>query len=151
MTNQEDDLQRELDDDTKVPYRSYMGALLEFHKTYGAYIGSFRSPCLPAQERCELRYSLIREELEEFKEACEHHDFVGAVDGLIDLLYVVFGSCVELGIEPKLLFDEVHRSNMSKLMPDGTVKRRDDGKILKGPDFFKPDLEALLIKQGWAK
>lgn len=69
---------------------------------------------------------------------------VGTADALVDLLYVVYGACLEFGIDANKVFDEVHRSNMSKLGEDGQPIYREDGKVLKGPNFFEPNIEKAM-------
>ncbi len=93
-----------------------------------------------------LRYELIREELEELHEAFSAKDIVEVADALADLLYVVYGAGHAFGINLDECFLEVHRSNMSKLGEDGKPVKRFDGKIMKGPGFFAPDLESVLNK-----
>ena len=93
-----------------------------------------------------LRYELIREELEELHEAFAAKDIVEVADALADLLYVVYGAGHAFGIDLDECFLEVHRSNMSKLGEDGRPVKRFDGKIMKGPGFFAPDLESILNK-----
>ena len=92
----------------------------------------------------ELRYELIREELEEMREALDSKDMVGIADALSDLLYVVYGAGHSFGINLDACFNEVHRSNMSKLGADGKPIYREDGKVLKGPDYSEPDLKKFL-------
>ena len=103
-------------------------------------------PEMPSKERCALRYKLLKEELEEFKDACDKEDMVEASDALVDLAYILFGSVIEFGLQDKFeeMFEEVQRSNMSKLGEDGKPVKREDGKVMKGPHFFKPNLKAIL-------
>ena len=114
----------------------------QFMETFGQEVKS--SPEFPDQKTQELRVELIREELTELQEAIDANDIVEVADALTDLLYVVYGAGAAFGIDLDACFEEVHDSNMSKLMPDGTVKRREDGKVLKGPNFFQPDLKKVL-------
>ena len=92
----------------------------------------------------DLRYELIREELEELKEAMDEKDIVGVADALSDLLYVVYGAGHSFGIDLDNCFNEVHRSNMSKLDADGKPIYREDGKVLKSELYFKPDIQSIL-------
>jgi len=92
----------------------------------------------------ELRYELIREELEELREALDGKDIVGVADALTDLLYVVYGAGHSFGIPLDKCFEEVHNSNMSKLGEDGRPIYRGDGKVLKGPNYWQPDLKKVL-------
>lgn len=91
----------------------------------------------------ELRISLIEEELDELKQAIEDEDVVDIADALTDLLYVVYGSGHSFGLDLDECFAEVHYSNMSKL-ENGKPLYREDGKVLKGKDYFPPNLEAVL-------
>lgn len=122
--------------------------MVEFHQTYG--VGIRWSPGFPSPERCTLRVELIREEAQEFKDAVKARDIVEAADALADLLYVTYGAAVELGIPIDEVFDEVHRSNMSKLDSDGKPILREDGKILKGPNFFLPKIQEILEKHDYS-
>jgi predicted HAD superfamily Cof-like phosphohydrolase len=91
-----------------------------------------------------LRYRLIYEELGELREALDNRDIVEVADALTDLLYVVYGAGHSFGINLDKCFEEVHNSNMSKLGEDGKPIRREDGKVLKGPNFREPDLRKVL-------
>ncbi len=95
----------------------------------------------------DLRYELIREELEELKEAMDEKDIVGVADALSDLLYVVYGAGHAFGINLDNCFNEVHRSNMSKLGTDGRPIYRQDGKVMKGANYSPPDLKKTLQQQ----
>jgi len=92
-----------------------------------------------------LRYELIREELEELKEAFDQNDIVAVADALTDIMYVTLGAGVAFGIDLDATFDEVQRSNMSKLGADGKPIWREDGKVLKGPLYSPPDLKTILF------
>ena len=92
----------------------------------------------------ELRYELIREELEELREGLDKRDIVEIADALTDLLYVVYGTGHSFGIDLDKCFEEVHNSNMSKLGEDGKPIYREDGKVLKGPNYWAPDLKKVL-------
>lgn len=70
---------------------------------------------------------------------------VGVADALVDMLYVTYGACLEFGINADAVFDEIHKSNMSKLGADGKPIYREDGKVLKGPDFFEPNIVSVLV------
>ena len=90
----------------------------------------------------ELRYELIKEELSELREALDQKDIVGVADALTDILYVTYGAGHAFGINLDKCFTEVQRSNMSKLGEDGKPIYREDGKVLKGPKYFPPDLKS---------
>ena len=93
----------------------------------------------------ELRLELIQEELEELSDAVADRDMIQIADALTDLLYVVYGAGHAFGLDLDECFEEVHRSNMSKLGENGRPIHREDGKVMKGPGYFEPDLELSLI------
>ena len=107
----------------------------EFHRLVGLPVASS-----PGFRMTELRAELIREEASEFQAACVSGDLIPAIDALCDVLYVTFGSAVTFGIDIEPFFREIHRSNMTK----SGKHQRDDGKILKGPDYEPPNLEHIL-------
>lgn len=119
--------------------------LREFHRTFGAWLEDEPTVDVP-DEVIELRFALIHEELEEYRDAAGRRDLVGVADALTDLLYVVLGTYVSHGlhVHAEPLFDEVHDSNMSKLDEAGRPIYRDDGKVLKSDSFREPDLEGVL-------
>lgn len=114
----------------------------EFHKTYGMPAPDTRSDL--TEERFLLRCRLIEEEYGEFVDAAAEGDFVEMADALGDLIYVVYGTAVEMGIDLDAIITEIHRSNMSKLGEDGKPIYREDGKVLKGPNFFQPKLKEII-------
>lgn len=118
-----------------------------FHETYGQPVLS--KPKVPSMERCVLRYELIREELQEFREAYEGSDIVASADALIDLLYVVHGAFHEFGLGEiqDELFDEVQNSNMLKLDADGNILYHPNGKVKKSELFKEPDLKSIILKR----
>ena len=101
-------------------------------------------PTWPDFSTRELRLELIAEELDELSDAVADRDMVQIADALTDLLYVVYGAGHTFGIDLDECFQEVHSSNMSKLGEDGRPIHREDGKVMKGPNYFEPDLEAIL-------
>lgn len=101
-------------------------------------------PTLRDQPTQDLRVDLIAEELDELRAAFANHDIVEVADALTDLLYVVYGAGHAFGIDLDECFYEVHKSNMSKLGEDHRPIYRDDGKVLKGPNYFPPDLARVL-------
>ena len=134
--------------------------VMEFHRTYSVPIRSFDDPTL-SYDRLDLRMSLIAEEFAELvgavygkraraiiEEATAEaagaddgqRDVIEAADALADLVYVIFGMAIESGMDLDSVLAEVQASNLSKLMPDGSVKLREDGKVLKGPNFFPPNV-----------
>lgn len=96
-----------------------------------------------------LRYNLIKEENEEYLEACKKGDIVEIADALGDQLYILFGTILKHGLQHKIeeVFDEIQRSNMSKLDENGHPIFREDGKILKSNLYFKPDIKTILDKK----
>lgn len=114
----------------------------DFMESFGQDVND--EPTLRDSQTQQLRYDLIDEELEELKMAFDNDDVVEVADALTDLLYVVYGAGHAFGIDLDDCFLEVHESNMSKLGEDGRPIYRDDGKVLKGPDFFQPNLKEIL-------
>ena len=101
-------------------------------------------PTWPDFNTRELRLELIQEELDELAQAVDDRDMIQIADALTDLLYVVYGAGHAFGIDLDECFQEVHSSNMSKLGENGRPIHREDGKVMKGPGYFEPDLEAIL-------
>ena len=99
-------------------------------------------------EKNMLRYKLMREENEEYLEAANNGDLIEVADALGDILYILCGTIIEHGLQYKIeeVFDEIQRSNMSKLGANGEPIYREDGKVLKGPNYFKPDIASILNK-----
>jgi len=122
----------------------YIEKVKEFHKVFNHPIGKTLST--PSVDLTSLRYNLLQEELAEFATALLHKDGEGVLDALVDLQYVLSGTIVAFGLHEVFdaSFDEVHASNMSKLGEDGKPIYREDGKILKGPNYFKPDLGKVI-------
>ena len=114
------------------------GKVRYFMKTFGQEIKN--KPSLSTKKINKLRVSLINEELEEFKEAIKNNDLKEVADALTDILYVTYGAGHAFGINLDKCFDEVQQSNMSKLGDDGKPIYNDKGKVMKGPNYFKPDL-----------
>ena len=93
-----------------------------------------------------LRFDLMKEENEEYLEAAQNNDLVEVADALGDMLYILCGTIIEHGMQDKIeaVFNEIQRSNMSKLGEDGKPIYREDGKVLKGPNYFKPNISEIL-------
>ncbi|MBK8227939.1 MAG: nucleoside triphosphate pyrophosphohydrolase family protein [Flavobacteriales bacterium] len=116
-----------------------------FHEAFG--IANADAPLGAIGDRdALLRYKLIREENEEYLDAALRGDLVEVADALGDILYILCGTLLKHGLEHKIdeVFREIQRSNMSKLGADGKPIYREDGKVLKGPGYFKPDIAAVL-------
>ena len=111
-------------------------------KTFGQEVKT--KPGLSTEKINKLRVSLINEELEEFKEAIKNNDLKEVADALTDILYVTYGAGHAFGVNLDKCFDEVQQSNMSKLGDDGKPIYNDEGKVMKGPKYFKPDLNKFL-------
>ena len=101
-------------------------------------------PTWPDFNTRELRLELIAEELDELSDAVADRDMIQIADALTDLLYVIYGAGHSFGIDLDECFQEVHASNMSKLGENGRPIHREDGKVMKGPGYFEPDLESIL-------
>lgn len=115
----------------------------EFHRAFG--VDAPERPCIPSDEVKQLRHSLIFEEFSEYAQAAYAGDIVEIADALADLAYVVIGTAVSFGLTRfDEIFAEVHRSNMSKLGPDGKPIYRWDGKVMKPDGWVGPQIEALL-------
>ena len=110
----------------------------KFMETFGQEIREKAS--FPDDKITSLRYDLIKEELEELKEAMDNRDIKEVADALTDILYVTYGAGHAFGIDLDKCFEEVQNSNMSKLGSDGKPIYNDKGKVMKGPNYFKPDL-----------
>ena len=113
-----------------------------FMKTFGQEVK--KKPGLSTEKINKLRVSLINEELEELKDAIKNNDLKEAADALTDILYVTYGAGHAFGVNLDKCFDEVQQSNMSKLGDDGKPIYNDEGKVMKGPKYFKPDLNKFL-------
>ena len=116
----------------------------EFMKTFGQEVKN--KPSLSTEKINQLRISLIQEELSELKEAMDNKDLLEVADALTDLLYVTYGAGHAFGIDLDKCFDEVQNSNMSKLGEDGKPIYNEFGKVMKGPNYFKPNLGKFLKK-----
>ena len=113
-----------------------------FMKTFGQEVKD--KPSFSTEKINNLRVSLIEEELKEFKDAMESKDLLEVADALTDILYVTYGAGHAFGINLDKCFDEVQNSNMSKLDSNGKPIYNDFGKVMKGPNFFKPNLKKFL-------
>lgn len=125
--------------------KKQLEAVALFHKTFG--LGMHEQPkAAIGQERIQLRYDLLQEENQEYLQAAQNNDLIEVADALGDMLYILCGTILEHGMQHKIeeVFDEIQRSNMSKLGPDGKPIYRQDGKVLKGPHYFKPDFTKIL-------
>ena len=113
-----------------------------FMKTFGQEVKT--KPSLSTEKINKLRIDLIKEELEELTEAMNNKDLLEVADALTDILYVTYGAGHAFGIDLDQCFEEVQNSNMSKLDKNGKPIYNDSGKIMKGPNYFKPDLSKFV-------
>ena len=113
-----------------------------FMETFGQEIKE--KACFPDEKITALRYDLIKEELNEFKEAIDKKDIKEVADALTDILYVTYGAGHAFGIDLDKCFEEVQNSNMSKLGSDGKPIYNDKGKVMKGPNYVKPDVRKFV-------
>ena len=113
-----------------------------FMNTYGQEIKE--SPEFPDSKIVQLRIDLIQEELNELKEAINNNDIVEVADALTDILYVTYGAGHSFGVDLDNCFNEVQNSNMSKLGEDGKPIYNDSGKVMKGPNYFKPNIKKII-------
>jgi len=124
-----------------------IAAVKEFHSAFG--LGIEEKPVADLGEKKNLlRFNLMKEENEEYLEAANNNDLTEVADALGDMLYILCGTIIEHGMQHKIeeVFEEIQSSNMSKLGPDGQPIYREDGKVLKGPNYFKPDIAKVLEK-----
>ena len=122
-----------------------INAVKEFHTAFR--IGHSETPRASlGEDKNILRYNLMKEENEEYLEAVQNNDLVEIADALGDMMYILCGTIIEHGLQHKIeaVFDEIQRSNMSKLGEDGNPIYREDGKVMKGPNYFKPNFEEIL-------
>lgn len=122
-------------------------AVKEFHEAFG--LGVKESPVAQlSEQKLKLRFDLMAEENEEYLEAAQNNNLVEVADALGDMLYILCGTILEHGMQYKIedVFNEIQQSNMSKLGADGKPIYREDGKVMKGPNYFKPDILSILTK-----
>lgn len=127
--------------------KNELKAVAEFHDAFG--IESANAPVVSLPEQIVLlRHNLMKEENEEYLEAAQNKDLVEVADALGDMLYILCGTILCHGMQHKIteVFNEIQRSNMSKLGSDGKPIYREDGKVLKGPNYFKPNIASILEK-----
>lgn len=120
-------------------------AVKEFHKAFKLdYLNEPKGDI--GSDKNLLRFNLMKEENEEYLEAANNNDIVEVADALGDMLYILCGTIIEHGMQHKIdeIFNEIQNSNMSKLGEDGNPIYRKDGKVLKGPNYFKPNIRQIL-------
>jgi len=127
--------------------KSKIKAVELFHNSFG--LGVLQQPKANlGKDKNKLRFNLMDEENREYLEAANSNDLVEVADALGDMLYILCGTILEHGMQYKIeeVFEEIQRSNMSKLGADGKPIYREDGKVLKGPNYFKPDIQTIIDK-----
>jgi predicted HAD superfamily Cof-like phosphohydrolase len=124
--------------------KKQLDSVAEFHKAFN--VQDAHLPKRLDEEKYVLRHKLMEEENNEYLEACFQEDVIGVADALGDQLYILCGTILQHGLQHIIqdVFDEIHSSNMSKLDENGKPILREDGKILKGKKYFKPDLKKFL-------
>ena len=125
--------------------KNKLKAVEKFHNSFG--LGVQHNPIANlSKEKIELRFNLMAEENDEYFEAANNNDLVEVADALGDMLYILCGTILEHGMQHKIeeFFNEIQRSNMSKLGANGKPIYREDGKVMKGPNYFKPNIESIL-------
>jgi predicted HAD superfamily Cof-like phosphohydrolase len=125
--------------------KKQLKAVRLFHETYNLTVRNQPTINIP-KEQPILRFNLMTEENEEYLEAALNNNIVEVADALGDMLYILCGTILDHGLQHKIeeIFDEIHKSNMSKLGTDGKPLYREDGKVMKGPNFLKPNLKRVL-------
>tara|TARA_R110000868_G_scaffold108304_1_gene295811 strand:+ start:491 stop:877 length:387 start_codon:yes stop_codon:yes gene_type:complete len=125
--------------------KNKLSAVALFHETFGMGVSSAMRADLGVDKNL-LRFNLMDEENKEYLEAAQENDLVEVADALGDMLYILCGTILEHGMQYKIeeVFNEIQRSNMSKLGADGNPMYREDGKVLKGPNYFKPNIKGIL-------
>jgi predicted HAD superfamily Cof-like phosphohydrolase len=125
--------------------KNKIAAVTEFHTAFKLNMNSTPIAHIGG-DRNLLRFNLMQEENEEYLEAANNNDLVEVADALGDMLYILCGTIIEHGMQDKIetVFNEIQRSNMSKLGEDGKPIYREDGKVLKGPNYFKPNISEIL-------
>ena len=127
--------------------KNKLKAVKDFHNAFG--LGVNESPIANlSPQKLKLRYNLMAEENDEYLEAAQNNDLVEVADALGDMLYILCGTILEHGMQYKIeeVFNEIQRSNMSKLGADGKPIYREDGKVMKGPNYFEPNILSILDK-----
>jgi predicted HAD superfamily Cof-like phosphohydrolase len=124
--------------------KKQLDSVEKFHDAFGQKNGKW--PQHIKTDVFELRHRLMAEENDEYLEACINNDIVGIADALGDQMYILCGTILKHGLQHIIedIFDEIQASNMSKLGEDGQPIYREDGKILKGPNYFKPDINKFI-------
>lgn len=128
-----------------MEFKEIIGAVAQFHDAFGIQNNDTPTSALTASE-VQLRFDLMKEENEEYLEAAKNGDLVEIADALGDQLYILCGTILRHGLQHKIteVFEEIQRSNMSKLDANGKPIYREDGKVLKSELYFKPNIAKIL-------
>lgn len=126
--------------------KKQLQAVDEFHRLFECERAT--EPCLVSETTAKLRHKLMEEENQEYLDACKENNLVKIADALGDKFYILCGTILTHGMQHVIeeCFDEIHRSNLSKLGPDGKPMRREDGKVIKGPNYIPPNLNPIISK-----
>lgn len=125
--------------------KNKLAAVQKFHEAFG--LGVSKNPIAKlSDQKLKLRFDLMAEENEEYLEAAKNNDLIEVADALGDMLYILCGTILEHGMQHKIeeVFNEIQRSNMSKLGANGKPIYRQDGKVMKGPNYFKPNISEIM-------
>jgi predicted HAD superfamily Cof-like phosphohydrolase len=133
---------------TNQDIKSLIGYVEKFHDSFGIE-NNYEPTVKLSQQDIQLRFDLLKEENEEYINAAKNGDMIEVADALGDLMYILFGTIMRHGMQHKIVevFEEIQKSNMSKLGKDGKPIYREDGKVLKGPNYFKPNIKSILNQQ----
>ena len=129
----------------EITFETIMNHVETFHESFG--INNEESPIAKVGDKViDLRFELMREENEEYLEAAKNNDLIEVADALGDMLYILCGTILSHGMQHKIteVFEEIQKSNMSKLGADGKPIYREDGKVMKGPNYFKPNIKKII-------
>lgn len=129
----------------EITFETIINHVETFHESFG--INNEESPIAKVGDKViDLRFELMREENEEYLEAAKNNDLIEVADALGDMLYILCGTILSHGMQHKIteVFEEIQKSNMSKLGADGKPIYREDGKVMKGPNYFKPNIKKII-------
>ena len=134
--------------ETKKDIHELINCVEQFHDSFGIK-NNYKPTTQLSEKDIQLRFDLLKEKNKEYINAAKNGDMVEVADALGDLMYILFGTIMKHGMQHKIVevFEEIQKSNMSKLGEDGKPIYREDGKVLKGPNYFKPDIKSILNQQ----
>jgi len=136
-----------LDKLDKMEFKKIIGAVEQFHDAFKIE-NNYNPTASIGEDQIDLRHRLMQEENDEYLQAAKNGDLVEIADALGDQLYILCGTILKHGMQHKIVevFEEIQRSNMSKLDKDGNPIYREDGKVMKSDQYFKPDIKSILEK-----